>query len=103
MKTLLSAVLAYRYADETPAECVARIARSGTHAVYQEALLYVASIKPQHRDTNPKIDIYRDGLGKGDYRYQYSTTWSTTCRDALIHAMLAEPGVSFKACRDRTA
>ncbi len=100
---LLAAVLAYRYKGESDAHCVARIASRDTHAAYQEATLYVASIKPEYRDTNPKIDIFRDGLGKGEFRYRSSTNWYRTCRDALITAMLAEPGADFKAYRSKAA
>jgi hypothetical protein len=99
--TLLAQVLAYRYAGESDAACIARIASQDTHAAYQEATLYVASIKPQYRESNPKIDIYRDGTERADHRYVGSTNWHRTCRDALIHKMLAEPGVQFKAVRGK--
>lgn len=99
--TLLAQILAYRYDGESDAACVVRIARRDTHAVHQEAMAYIASIKPQYRDANPKIDIYRDGIERADLRYVGSTNFYRTCRDALIHKMLAEPGVAFKAVRGK--
>lgn len=98
---LLSAVLAYRYKGESDAACVVRIASRDTHAAYQEAKIYVASIKPEYRESNPKVDIYRNGTERADYRYVGSTNWHRTCRDALIHKMLREPGVAFKAVRGK--
>jgi len=50
---------------------------------------------------NPKIDIFRIGTARADYRYVGSTNYYRTCRDALIHKMLAEPGVAFKAYRSK--
>lgn len=30
-----------------------------------------------YRESNPKIDVYADGV------YQYSTNWSRTCKEAI--------------------
>ena len=77
-----------------------RIASRDTHAAYQEAVLYVASIKPEYRESNPKIDIFRQRVER-DFRYVGSTNFYRTCRDALIVRMIAEPNVAFKAVRGK--
>ena len=98
---LLAAVLAYRVKGESDAACIVRIASRDTHAAYREATLYVASIKPEYRESNPKIDIFRDGTERADHRYIGSTNYYRTCRDALIARTIAVPGVQFKAVRGK--
>jgi hypothetical protein len=92
-----------RYAGESLAYCIVRLYNDDTSPMQAAARVYVARMQNRagYRDSNPKIDIFRDGLGKGEFRYRSSTNWHRTCRDAIINAMLAEPGVAFKAYKSR--
>lgn len=97
--TLLAELNDCRNAGESLAACIVRLYWDTTSPMCAAATEYVASIKPQYRDANPKIYIYRDGTERADLRYVGSTYFHRTCRDALIHKMLAEPNVAFKAYR----
>ena len=101
--TLLDELLDCRQSGESPARAIVRLYGDYNSPMNAAARGYVSVMQQAtaYRDSNPKIDIYRDGLGKGEYRYRSSTNWHRTCRDALINTMLAEPGVDFKAYRSK--
>lgn len=98
--SLLAELNDCRNAGESLAACIVRLYRDATSPMCAAATAYVASIKPEYRESNPKIDIFRQRVER-DFRYVSSTNWHRTCRDALIHKMLAEPNVAFKAYRGK--
>lgn len=99
--SLLAELNDCRNAGESLADCIVRLAGDCTSPMHAAATEYVAAIKPQYRESNPKIDIFRIGAERADYRYVGSTNYYRTCRDALIVRMIAEPGVQFKAYRSK--
>lgn len=101
--TLLAELLDCRFKGESAAACIVRLYQDDSSPMNAAAREYVDAMHRDHRyrDANPKIDIYRDGTERADLRYVGSTNFYRTCRDALIHKMLAGPNTTFKAVRGK--